>query len=130
VSGGRVERIVVPLAGFSRTDLSHNPHPQWVAWGGPLWGVLLPLGMLAGAHGLGRGVRAMRAFAGFCLIANGAYIGLGWTVTAGDGRDLVRHGAPVWTLVGFGAVAVVAGLFLWHLASRRRRDAPGQSIGR
>src|SRR4051812_11065403 len=46
-SGGRVDRVHFPLAGFSRTDLAHNPHPLLVAWGGPAWGCLIPLALLA-----------------------------------------------------------------------------------
>jgi hypothetical protein len=119
LSGGKVDRITLPLIGFSRTDLSLNPHPQWVAWGGPVWGCLVPLVLLAIAHATHRAVRAARLFAGFCLIANGAYLGLGPAMTAGDAHDLLRHGAPTWTLIAFGILAFTAGLYLWHLATRR-----------
>jgi hypothetical protein len=120
VSGGKVERIILPPFGFSRTDLSANPHPQWVAWGGAIWGCLLPLMILAIAHATARGLRTVRAFAGFCLIVNGAYLGLGPTMTAGDGHDLLRHGAPTWSLIAFGILALGGGLYLWHLATRRK----------
>jgi hypothetical protein len=114
-SGGRVEHVSIPLLGFSRTDIWANPHPQWVAWGGPLWGCLLPLAGLGVARVARRAVTPARLFAGFCLIANGAYIGLGPWMTAGDGHDLLRHGAPAWSLVAFGAVAFAAGVKLWDL---------------
>lgn len=119
LSGGRVERVHFPLADFSRTDLAVNPHPLFVAWGGPAWGCLIPLALLAVAHAAGRrGVSPARLFAGFCLIANGAYIGLGPLMTASDGHDLLRHGAPAATLILFGILAATGGLYLWHLASR------------
>jgi hypothetical protein len=121
-SGGRVSKVSIPFFDFSCTDLAVNPHPLWVAWGGPIWGCLLPLAMLLVAHGVHRFVIAARVFAGFCLIANGAYIGFGGLMTAGDGHDLLRHGAPGWSLVVFGAAAVSAGLYLWHLAGRGSPD--------
>ena len=122
LSGGRVERVYLPLNDFSRTAMAVNPHPLFVASGGPLWGCLIPLALLAAAHAASRAVAPARLFAGFCLICNGAYIGLGPTMTAGDGRDLLRHGAPTATLILFGATAVPAGLFLWHLAGRHPAD--------
>jgi hypothetical protein len=118
LSGGRVERVYLPLTDFSRTALAVNPHPLFVACGGPLWGCLIPLALLAAAHAAHRAVAPARLFAGFCLICNGAYIGLGPTMTAGDGHDLLRHGAPTATLILFGVAAVTTGLFLWHLAGR------------
>lgn len=116
-SGGRVERVNLPLLDFSRTDLSANPHPQWVAWGGPVWGCLFPLALLALARTAPRAVTAARLFAGFCLIANGAYLALGPAMTAGDGHDLLRHGAPVWSLIASGVATISLGLLLWHRAS-------------
>jgi hypothetical protein len=118
-SGGRVSRVMIPLLGFSRTDMSVNPHPLWVAWGGPVWGCLLALAELLLAGILRRFVTAARLFAGFCLIANGAYIGLGGLMTAGDGHDLLRQGAPGWSLVLFGVLAVSGGLYLWHRAGTK-----------
>jgi hypothetical protein len=119
MSGGRVSRVTIPLLGFSRTDLSVNPHPLWVAWGGPVWGCAFALAALLLAGILWRFVPAARLFAGFCLIANGAYIGLGGLMTAGDGHDLLRQGAPGWSLLLFGIVTVPAGLYLWHLAGSK-----------
>lgn len=60
-------------------------------------------------------------WAGFCLIANGAYLGVGWTMRAGDAGDLLRHGTPVGVMVLFGAVAFSAGLALWHLLGKREK---------
>jgi hypothetical protein len=127
-TGGDVERVLVPLLGFSRTDVAPNPRPLVVAWGGPVWGCLLPLVLLAGAGVARRAVRPAQTFAGFCLIANGAYIGLGPWMTAGDGRDLLRHGAPAASLVAFGVVAVSAGLYLGHRASQPAPPPPPPTL--
>jgi hypothetical protein len=43
LSGGTVSLVYLRPFEFSRTDLSVNPHPQFVAWGGPLWGCVIPL---------------------------------------------------------------------------------------
>jgi hypothetical protein len=118
LSGGRVERLVFPLVGFSRTDLSVksvNPPPQFVAWGGAIWGCILPLA----GWGIARVLRQPFAFilrflAGFCLIANGAYLAAGSFADAGDAADLMRHGAPRAALIAFGVVTAPLGLYLWH----------------
>src|SRR5215472_11635577 len=41
-SGGTVTKVLLVPLEISRTDVSPNPHPQFVAWGGPIWGALLP----------------------------------------------------------------------------------------
>jgi hypothetical protein len=56
----------------------------------------------------------LRFFAGFCLIANGAYIGGGSFDRIGDAGVMLRHGSSPWWLWTFGAVTVPAGLRLWH----------------
>ena len=115
-SGGTVSAVRVPLAGFSITEFSTNPRPHFVAWGGLLWGSLLPVVAWAALAALrfGRAVGAAQFFAGFCLVANGAYLGVGWVTGAGDAGDLVEYGTPVWALALVGAVAIGAGLYLWH----------------
>jgi hypothetical protein len=114
-SGGGVASLSVPLLGFSQTIVHPNPHERFVAWGGPLWGCLIPLIAFAIARFTRRRVpEPLRFFAGFCLIANGAYLGLGWTFRAGDAGDLLRLGTPRWLLIAFGLVATAAGLALWH----------------
>src|SRR6516162_8704678 len=42
-SGGKVARVVLHPLEFSRTDMESNPHPLFVASGGALLGVTLPL---------------------------------------------------------------------------------------
>jgi hypothetical protein len=64
------------------------------------------------------GTFVLRFFAGFCLIANGAYLAAGAWAGIGDAGDLLRHGSPTWCLWLFGVVAVPAGLWLWHRQGR------------
>ena len=60
-----------------------------------------------------------RFFAGFCLIANGAYIGFDFSVTGPtDAGVLIEHGANRLVLVLFGILCLSGGLFLWHGQSR------------
>lgn len=113
--GVRVERVVLHPLAISRTDASHDRHPMLVIWGGPVVGVLLPLG----AYGLARmtyrrWAYLLRFFAGFCLVSNGVYLAVGSFEGVGDAGDLLRYGAPRWTLIAFGFAAVPAGLALWH----------------
>ena len=117
--GGRVVRVVLHPLTISRTDLAENPHPLVVTWSGPLIGVAAPLllWLLARAARL-PGSYVLRFFAGFCWIANGAYLALGSIQGVGDAGDLLRHGSPAWLLWLFGGVSVPAGLGLWHRQSR------------
>jgi hypothetical protein len=64
LSGGRVDQVILHPATISQTRLAANPHPQFVAWMGPILGVALPVAGLFGLvtipaglwlwHGLGR----------------------------------------------------------------------------
>src|SRR5690349_19654759 len=78
MSHGRVAAIHFGLLDFSETELSYNPHPLFVAWGGPICGSLIPLMALAIIRVVRhpRAIWISRFFAGFCLIANGAYVGV------------------------------------------------------
>jgi hypothetical protein len=115
LTGGHVSRVVLYPLTISRTDLSANPHPLAVVWAGPLLGVLMPL-VLWGAAAACRmpGAYALRFFAGFCLIANGAYIGGGSSDEIGDCGQMLGNGSAPWQLWLFGAVAVILGFTLWH----------------
>jgi hypothetical protein len=55
-----------------------------------------------------------RFFAGFCLVANGVYLGMGAWTGDGDAGDLLRAGAQIWHLVLFGISATSCGFGLWH----------------
>jgi hypothetical protein len=115
VSGGRVAKVVLDPLTISRTDLAENPRPLFVVWAGPVVGVLLPVafwGIAAGAKS--RVAFLLRFFAGFCLLANGLYIGTGSFGRVGDCGEMLRHGSHAWQLWFFGAVTAPVGLWLWH----------------
>ncbi len=114
-TGGTVERVVLHPLTISRTDVSPNPHPILVVWVGPIVGVLLPLAILV-VFKVGRVVFAylLQFFAAFCLIANGAYIGVGSFGRIGDTGDMLRHGSPIWCLWLFGVASFPLGLYLWN----------------
>ena len=69
LSGAQLDAVHLPPFGFSRTDFAVNPHPLFVAWGGALWGCVLPLAILAAARCFAakRRVFLLAWFAGFCL---------------------------------------------------------------
>jgi hypothetical protein len=115
LTGGQVVRVVLHPLTISRTDLADNPAPLVVVWAGPVLGVLLPLVFWGIAAGVGARIAfVLRFFAGFCMIANGAYIGAGSFDRIGDCGEMLRHGTPIWVLWLFGALTVPAGLALWH----------------
>ncbi len=115
LTGGQVSRVVLHPLTISRTDLAENPGPLIVVWAGPLFGVVAPLLLWAGAAVARCSCAfALRFFAGFCLLANGLYISLGSFDNVGDCREMLRHGSQAWQLWLFGAVAAPAGLWLWH----------------
>jgi hypothetical protein len=119
-TGGVVRRVVWHPAVLSRTEVWPNPHPLVEVWAGPVIGCALPLAVA----GLASLIRLRLAYlvwvvAGFCLVANGAYIGVGALDPVGDARELVAHGAPRWMLGAFGVVAAGAGIWIWHRVSAR-----------
>jgi hypothetical protein len=115
-SGGAVQRVVLHPLAISRTDVSPNPHPLFVAWGGAIWGCLIPLAIWGLAHWLARPHAYLaRFFAGFCLIANGAYLAAGSLSPKGDDAGtILRHGGAQWQLIAFGLFAAAAGLYVWN----------------
>jgi hypothetical protein len=115
VTGGRVEKVVLYPTVISRTDWTGSRNPLIVVWAGPLVGSLLPVVMWGIAAALRlTAIYLVQFFAGFCLIANGAYIGAGSFYRVGDAGDLLRYGASAWQLWLFGASACTAGLWLWN----------------
>lgn len=114
-TGGRVERVVLHPLTISRTDVSPNPSPMLVVWAGPIIGVVLPLGLLLAARvGRFKWTYLIQFFAGFCLIANAAYIGVGSFGRIGNAGDMLRHESPIWSLWLFGGVSFPFGLYLWN----------------
>jgi hypothetical protein len=115
LTGGRVAQVVLHPLTISRTDIADNPAPNLVVWAGPVLGCLLPVAAW-GVAALWRwsGAYLLRFFAGFCLVANGAYIAVGSFEKVGDAGVMLRHGAPSASLWGFGILTVPAGFWLWH----------------
>ena len=114
-SGGAVSRVVLHPLQFSWTEYSRIPHPLWTVWAGALFGVLIPLVFWMVAHYFKASFsHLLRCFAGFCLLANGAYLGVGAFERVADAGNLLDLGAPAWQLWLFGAVCMPAGLLLWH----------------
>src|SRR5262245_31469150 len=78
VTGGKVERVILHPLTISRTDVSINPNPLFVVWAGPLFGVAAPFAVWLAAQTCRLSFwYLLRFFSGFCLVANGAYIGVG-----------------------------------------------------
>lgn len=115
VSGGKVAEVVLHPATISYTRLAENPNPLLVVWLGPLIGIALPLVALAIAYWASLpGWFLVQFFAGFCLVANGAYLGVGSLNRVGDAGDLLRHGTPIALLWLFGLITIAIGFWLWN----------------
>jgi hypothetical protein len=82
---------------------------------GPIIGVALPILTLAIVRNAKLpGWYLFQFFAGFCLIANGAYLAGGSFYEAGDAGDLLHHGAPIWLLWLYGLITIPIGLWFWN----------------
>jgi len=114
-AGATVTNVALHPLALSRTDVAENNSPLLVVWGGPVFGVLAPfLLWLAAIKTLSDGAFVFRFFAGFCLVANGLYLGLGSFDHVGDCGEMLLHGSTMWQLWIFAALTVPAGLYLWH----------------
>ncbi len=113
MSGERVLKVVLHPLVISRTDTSHEKHPLLVIWGGAVLGSLIPVcvWVLVKTCRL-RFVYVFQFFAGFSLIANGCYLGVGSFFHVGDAGDLTRYGCPRWLMLLFGLVCMPICLFL------------------
>ncbi len=114
-SGGSVEQLMLHPLAISHTLPATNPCPLATVVGGPLWGVMIPLLLW---WIVARWIPARRYlaafFAGFCLVANGAYLAGDAILQGGDGRELVLQQVPPWTLVAGGLLLVTGGFYVWH----------------
>lgn len=117
-TGGTVQEFVLHPLTISHTDVAPNPAPLTVVWAGPLVGVAIPLTLAALAR-LARpsAQRYANFFAGFCLIANGAYLAVASYTGIGDPGEMLRNGTPRWLITATGSAAFVAGLWMWHRTS-------------
>ncbi len=115
LTGGTVTKVILHPFSISRTDVIPNPNPFLVVWGGPVIGVILPMIVLFVFHSVRTPLTYLaRFFAGFCMITNGAYIGIGSLDRIGDAGDMLKNGTPVWFLWLFGLITLPIGLQLWH----------------
>jgi hypothetical protein len=84
-TGGEVTRVVLHPLSISRTDVSGGSAPGVVIWAGPIVGAALPVvAWLGAAVAHRRAAFLLGFFAGFCLVTNGLYIGLGSFGNIGD----------------------------------------------
>ena len=75
MTGGTVDYVVLHPLAISYTHPGENPHPLAVAWGGAIWGCVLSVVAFVVVRWLARPWAYLAAFfAGFCLLANGAYL--------------------------------------------------------
>ena len=115
ITGGHVQRVVLPVIGFSRTDVFPNSRPLAVAWGGPVLGEVLPaLALVMGVLLRWPAASLLRFFTGFCFVANGAYIGAASFHQEGDAYPMLLFGSKPWQLWIFGIISLTIGLWLWN----------------
>jgi hypothetical protein len=114
-TGGHVQKVVLHPLALSRTDVGPNPHPLAVVGAGAIWGSALPvLGWALVRRWRGPGLFLWRFFAGFCLVANGAYLVAGSFVGETDSSRLIQLGTSQAVVIVVGGVAAACGLMLWH----------------
>ncbi len=118
LTGGQVHEVAWHPTVFSHTDVHPNPSPKLVVWAGPVVGVVIPLLILLIHRWIDKATMYLAVFfAGFCLLANGLYIGIGWVDQIGDTAVMQQHGTPVSVMITFGLLCTPAGLYLWHRVS-------------
>lgn len=112
-TGGHVQRVIWHPLVFSRTDIAPNPSPKIEVWAGPIIGAALPALLAALVVSLRLKTSYLFVpFAGFCLLINGLYIGWGIVDPVGDAHEMIRLGVPRWSMLSFGLVATMSGLWL------------------
>ncbi|MDB4731902.1 M50 family metallopeptidase [bacterium] len=115
MTGGTILLIDLHPLHISHTLISPNPQPVIVIWAGPIVGVLLPLVLyLVCCKFFQNMVHLLRFFAGFCLIANGAYLGSIAIEAVGDARDFLVENVPIYFPLTFAIITVPSGFLLWN----------------
>lgn len=113
-TGGRIQEIILVPWKFSQTVIRHSHHPLIDAWAGPLLGVTLPLFAYSLHKKFKRENDFLSILTGFCLMANGLYIGLGWIDKVGHAGDIITHNFSIISMILFGIISSTTGLFIWH----------------
>lgn len=100
---------------LSHTLLESHHYSTIFLWSGPLFGVLLPFALWQLSCFYKRDwSHVLRFYAGFCLIANGAYLGSAAISAVGDAKDLLNQRVPDYYLFTFGAITIPVGFWLWN----------------
>ena len=130
VTRGNVERVVLHPLAISRTDVLPNPYPGVVVWFGPILGCIIPVVVWLAIPRRFRIARGLAMFfAGFCLLANGAYIAIGSFDRVGDCGVMLQSGSPLWTLFAFGIATIPTGFFIWHQMGSLKEFFESPSLG-
>lgn len=124
VSGATIEAVVLWPWTISETVRSGSTAPLVDTASGPIVGVVLPMLLWLTAYRW-RHAPWVGGWAGFCCVANGVYLGLGWIDAVGDAGDLMRLGVPGWGLALGGGLMFIGGIWLWHALLERHRHHPG-----
>lgn len=99
-TGAKIHHVILWPWTISQTIRTESAVPLVDTWFGPTFGALAPAAVYLFCRARRTSVRRILGFfAGFCLIANGAYIGAGWIDRVGDAGDLLRHGSPKYALI-------------------------------
>ncbi len=107
-SGATIDRVILDPRTFSMTQFQSTPRPLIAAWGGPVLGVIIGAGIPLLLMRALTGFRfSLRIIAGFVLLANGLYIGLGAIYPVGDAQSLIMFGSPRWLLAIFGIACIM-----------------------
>jgi hypothetical protein len=115
LTGGHICEVRLTPWTISSTLVDPNPHPGTVVWSGPLIGCLIPAGVAGVRFSSNIATKLLlRWLAGFCLIANGAYIAFGSFEGIGDCRAMYQTGTSQITMLLFGTAAILSGMLIWH----------------
>lgn len=100
---------------LSFTLLASHRYSITFLWAGPILGVLLPLFLWQLTKIMMRGwSHVFRFFTGFCLIANGAYLGSAAFAAYGDAKGLLQHEVSIFWLLAFAVITIPTGFYLWN----------------
>jgi hypothetical protein len=113
LSGGRLVSAELRPWHLPYSIFAPDPRPLVTLWAGLISGVLAPL-----LFALAIRKNWTRLMAGFCLLANGFYIAIGWW--SGDPyldtTKLLEHGAHPISLTAYCAATIVCGYYLFRSA--------------
>jgi hypothetical protein len=126
-TGATIEAVILWPWTISETVRSGSSAPLIDTWAGPVVGVLLPVLIWLGSRRW-RYAWWTGGWAGFCLVANGIYLGVGWIDEVGDAGDLLHLGMPVGLLAAVGSLGLVGGLWIWHVQVDRHRRAERNAV--